>query len=113
MRYFPSYLMKNVFAWFKTLLAHSINDWTRLERLFHEQFCMGQSQISLKELSSLKQKFAESINDYLNYFRLLKARCFTQVHEHEILEVAAMGFRLFHQKEIGHIISEGYGPTGG
>ena len=35
MRYFPSSLTKNYFTWFKTLPAHSINDWTRLERLCH------------------------------------------------------------------------------
>lgn len=36
MRYFPSSFTKNAFTWFTTLHAHSINDWTRLERLFHE-----------------------------------------------------------------------------
>ncbi|XP_050890232.1 uncharacterized protein LOC127095602 [Lathyrus oleraceus] len=50
---------------------------------------MGQSKISLKELSSVKRKFTESINDYLNQFRLLKTRCFTQVPTHELVEMAA------------------------
>lgn len=54
MIYFPSYLTKNTFTWFTTLPAHSINDWTHLERLFHEKLYMGQSKISLKELSSVK-----------------------------------------------------------
>ncbi|XP_050897014.1 uncharacterized protein LOC127103814 [Lathyrus oleraceus] len=35
---------------------------------------MGQSKTSLKELLSVKRKFAESIDDYLNRFRLLKIR---------------------------------------
>ena len=33
----------------------------------------------------------ESIDDYLNSFRLLKARCFTSVPEHELVEMAAGG----------------------
>ncbi|MCI42101.1 hypothetical protein A2U01_0063336, partial [Trifolium medium] len=33
----------------------------------------------------------ESIDDYLNRFRLLKTRCFTQVPEHELVEMAAGG----------------------
>ena len=33
----------------------------------------------------------ESIDDYLNRFRLLKPRCFTQVPEHELVEMAAGG----------------------
>jgi hypothetical protein len=40
-------------------------------------------------LASVKQKFYEPINDYLNRFYFLKARCFTQVPEHELVEVAA------------------------
>lgn len=68
-----------------------INDWTQLERLFHEQFYMGHSKISLKELASVKRKFAESIDDYLNRFLLLKTRCFTQVPEHELVKMADGG----------------------
>lgn len=91
MRYFPSSPTKNAFTWFTTLPTHSINDLSQLERLFHEQFYMGQSKISLKKLSSVKQKFAKSIDNYLNRFRLLKIRCFTQVPEHELVEMAAGG----------------------
>jgi len=53
---------------------------------------MGQSKISLKELASDRRKMPESIEDYLNRFRLLKTRCFTQVPEHELVEMAADGF---------------------
>ncbi|XP_050918507.1 uncharacterized protein LOC127135925 [Lathyrus oleraceus] len=52
---------------------------------------MGQSKIILKTLDNIKQKFTEPIDDYLNRFRLLKARCFTQVLEHELVEMAAGG----------------------
>ena len=52
---------------------------------------MGQSKISLKELASVRHKTAESIDDYLNRFKLLKARCFTQAPEHELVEMAAGG----------------------
>lgn len=45
----------------------------------------------MKELSSVKQKFVESIDDYLNRFRVLKIRSFTQVPEHELVEMAARG----------------------
>jgi len=52
---------------------------------------MGQSKTRLKELASVKRCSTEPINDYLNRFRLLKARCFTQVPEHELVEMAAGG----------------------
>ncbi|XP_045802327.1 uncharacterized protein LOC123895902 [Trifolium pratense] len=91
LKYFPNSLTKNAFTWFTTLPPRSIQHWTQLERAFHEQFYMGQSKISLKELASVRRKTPESIDDYLNRFRLLKARCFTQVPEHELVEMAAGG----------------------
>src|SRR3954464_1024426 len=90
-KYFPSSLTKNSFIWFTTLPPNSIDAWAYLERLFHEQFYMGQTKISLKELASVKRKFTEPIDDYLNRFRLLKSRCFTTVPEHELVEMAAGG----------------------
>ncbi|XP_058751796.1 uncharacterized protein LOC131624893 [Vicia villosa] len=61
MKYFPSSLTKNAFTRFTTLPPNSIDTWSQLERLFHEQF------------------------------RLLKARCFTVVPKHELVEMAAGG----------------------
>lgn len=52
---------------------------------------MGHSKISLKELANVRCKMPEFINDYLNRFRLLKAICFTQVLEHELVEMDVGG----------------------
>lgn len=52
---------------------------------------MGKSKISLKELASLKRKSTDPIDEYLNRFCLLKARCFKQVYEHELVEMATRG----------------------
>ena len=91
LKFFPNSLTKNAFTWFTTLAPHSIQHWTELERLFHEHFYMGQLKISLKELVSVKRSSTESIDDYLNRFRLLKARCFIQVPEHELVEMGTGG----------------------
>jgi hypothetical protein len=91
LKYFPSSLTKNAFTWFTTLPPHSIFSWNQLEKAFHEKFYMGQSKISLKELASVRRRTHESIDDYLNRFRLLKARCFTSVPEHELVEMASGG----------------------
>ncbi|XP_050919338.1 uncharacterized protein LOC127136868 [Lathyrus oleraceus] len=90
-KFFPSSLIKNAFTWFATFPQSSILTWNQLERMFHEQFYMGQTKISLKELASIKRKFIEPIDDYLNRFGLFKARCFTQVPEHELVEMAVGG----------------------
>ena len=46
---------KNAFTSCTTFAPHSIQHWTQLDRLFHEQFDMGQYKISLKELASVKR----------------------------------------------------------
>ena len=51
---FPSSLTKATFTWLTTLPPNSIESWTKLEKLFHEQFYEGHSKISLVELSNLK-----------------------------------------------------------
>jgi len=91
LKFFPNSLTKNAFTWFTTLALHSIQHWTQLERLFQEQFYMGQPRTSLKELASVRRQLTESVEDYLNRFRLLKARCFTKVLEREIVEMTAGG----------------------
>lgn len=56
MRFFPNSLTKNAFTWFTSLPSHSINKWNQLKRVFHGQFYMGKSKISLKELTSVRRK---------------------------------------------------------
>ncbi|XP_050895609.1 uncharacterized protein LOC127102255 [Lathyrus oleraceus] len=68
MNFFPSSLTKNAFTWFIIFPQNSIHSWNQLERMFHEQFYMGQTKISLKELASVRRKFIEPIDDYLNRF---------------------------------------------
>jgi hypothetical protein len=97
---FPSSLTKAAFTWFTSLAPSSIDSWAKLEKKFHEQFYEGHSKISLVELSSIKRRFAESIDDYLNRFRSLKARCFTQVPEHELVQMAAGGLDYSIRKKI-------------
>ncbi|XP_050919173.1 uncharacterized protein LOC127136684 [Lathyrus oleraceus] len=68
MKFFPSSLTKNAFTWFTTFPQYPIHSWNQLERMSHEQFYMGKMKISLKELASVRRKFAEPIDDYLNKF---------------------------------------------
>lgn len=51
----------------------------------------GLVKVSLKELASVRHKMPKLIDEYLDMFRLLKARCFTQVPEHELVEMAPGG----------------------
>jgi len=61
---------------------------------------MGQSKISLKELASVRRRTTESVDDYLNIFILLKARCFTQVPAHDLVEMAASSLDYYIRKKL-------------
>ncbi|XP_058725924.1 uncharacterized protein LOC131597234 [Vicia villosa] len=99
-KHFPSSLPKAAFTWFTTLPPNSIDSWPKLEKLFHEQFYEGHSKIILVELSNIKIRFAKTIDDYLNRFRSLKEKCFTQVLEHELVQMAAGGLDYSIRKNI-------------
>ncbi|XP_058732818.1 uncharacterized protein LOC131604393 [Vicia villosa] len=99
-KHFPSSLTKAAFTRFTTLPPNSVDSWPKLEKLFHEQFYEGHSKISLVKLSSIKRRFAETIDDYLNRFRSLKAKCFTQVPGHELVQMAAGGLNHSIRKKI-------------
>src|ERR1044072_6768782 len=63
LRFFPSSLTQSAFTWFASLPPGSIHHWNQLQRLFHEQFYVGESKVSLKELSSIKKSSTESIDE--------------------------------------------------
>ncbi|XP_058767816.1 uncharacterized protein LOC131641525 [Vicia villosa] len=99
-KHFPSSLTKAALTWFTTLPPNSVDSWPKLEKLFHEQIYEGHSKIILVELSSIKRRFVGTIDDYLNRFRSLKAKCFTQVPEHELVQMAAGGLDYSIRKKI-------------
>lgn len=74
MKFFSNSLTKTAFNWFTILPPHRVQIWSKLLRPFHEEFYMGQSKISMKELTSVRKKVLESIDDYLNRSKFLKAR---------------------------------------
>ena len=51
-------------------------------------------------MSNIKRRFAETTDDYLNRFRSLKARCFTQVPGHELVQMVAGGLDYSIRKKI-------------
>ncbi|XP_058724676.1 uncharacterized protein LOC131596119, partial [Vicia villosa] len=107
MKYFPSSLTKNAFTWFTTLPPQSLFSWNHLERLFHEQFYMGQSKISLKELAGVRRKGTEAVDDYLLDYSIRKkldtlrdmAQLADRVRQVERLKAEKARVSKYHKKE--------------
>nr|KYP38616.1 Retrovirus-related Pol polyprotein from transposon opus [Cajanus cajan] len=91
MKYFPSSLTKHAFTWFTNLAPNSINTWARLEGNFHEHFFRGETKVTIVDLMNIKRQNHETLDDYLNRFRQLKSRCYTNIPEHELVKISAIG----------------------
>jgi hypothetical protein len=63
------------FNWFTSLPPNSIDSWVSLEQKFHDYFYTGEVELRLTNLTSLRQKYTETISDYLRWFREVRNRC--------------------------------------
>nr|KYP53627.1 Retrovirus-related Pol polyprotein from transposon opus [Cajanus cajan] len=100
MKYFLSSLTKHAFTWFTTLPPNSINTWAQLESSFHEHFFKEETKVSIVDLMNVKRQSHETLDDYLNRFRQLKSRCYTNVPEHELVKIAAIGLNFSIRKKL-------------
>jgi hypothetical protein len=72
-------LIGTEFAWYATLPPNSINSWEELEQKFHEHFFLGEHELQLADLASVRQGPEESVNDYIRRFWDSRNPCF-QIH---------------------------------
>ena len=74
-RLFPLSLSGSVFTWFSSLPYNSINSWADLEKQFHSYFYSGIHEMKLSDLTAIKQRHDESVQDYIQRFREMRNRC--------------------------------------
>lgn len=71
-RIFPLSLPGTTFSWLSALSPNSIHRWSQLEHKFHEHFYSGDNELWLSYLTSVKQKYDESVAEYIRRFRDVK-----------------------------------------
>lgn len=74
--FFSLSLTGTTFSWFSSLPPNSIFTWGQLELKFHDHFYSGGSELKLPDLTSVRQKHEESVNDYIRRFKDVNNRCF-------------------------------------
>jgi hypothetical protein len=89
-RLFSLSLTGTAFAWYAVLPPNSINFWNELESKFHEHFFVGEYELGLADLASVRQGREESVNDYIRRFRDTRNRCF-RIHVAD-KELAGLAF---------------------
>jgi hypothetical protein len=91
-RMFPLSLTGSAFNWFASLPPNSIDSWVSLELKFHDYFYNGEIELTLSDLTSSRQKYTETISDYLRWFREVKNRCYNlTIVEKDLADLAFVG----------------------
>jgi hypothetical protein len=75
-RMVPLSLTGVAFNWFTSLPPNSIDSWVGLEQKFQDYFYNEDAELRLSDLTSLRQKYTETISDYLRWFWEVRNRCY-------------------------------------
>ncbi|XP_015697640.1 uncharacterized protein LOC107305228 [Oryza brachyantha] len=73
-RSFPLSLSGSAFPWFSSLPPNLVKSWADLEKQFHKYFFAGVQEMTLTDLTTVKQKIDESVHDYVQRFRNVRSR---------------------------------------
>jgi hypothetical protein len=69
-----------------------IDSWLSLEQKFHNYFYNGEVELRLSNLTSLRQKYTETISDYLRWFREVINWCYNlTIVEKDLADLAFVG----------------------
>jgi hypothetical protein len=91
-RMLPLSLTGVAFNWFTSLPPNSIDSWVRLEQKFHDYFYNGEVELRLSDLVSLRQKYTETVFDYLRWFREVRNWCYNlTIAEKDLADLAFAG----------------------
>jgi hypothetical protein len=91
-RLFPLSLPSVAFRWFTSLTPNLVNTWAGLDEKFHEYFCNRETELKLSDLTAIRQRYTETIPEYIKWFRETQNKCYSlTVREKDTADVAYAG----------------------
>jgi hypothetical protein len=100
-RMFPLSLTGAAFKWFTSLPSNSIDSWVILEQKFHDYFYNGEVELRLSGLTSLRQKYTETVFDYLRWFREVRNQYYNlTIVEKDFTDLAFVGLTSYLQDKL-------------
>jgi hypothetical protein len=93
LREFPLSLTGATFNWFTSLPPILIDSWVSLEQKFHHYYFYNWDvELRLADLMSLRQKYTETISDYLRQFSEVRNQCYNlTIAEKDLAHLAFAG----------------------
>jgi hypothetical protein len=64
-RFFPLLVTGMAFNWFFSLPPNPVDTWESLEQKFHDYFYNREVELSLFDLTSVRQKYTKTMPEYL------------------------------------------------
>jgi hypothetical protein len=91
-RLFPLSLSGTTFNWFISLAPNSIDTQPSLEQRFHDYFYNREVELRLSDLTAVRQKYNETMPEYLKRLRETWNRCYDlTIGEKDLVELAFVG----------------------
>jgi hypothetical protein len=91
-RLFRLLLSGIAFNWFTYLAPNSIDTWPSLKQKFHDYFYNGEVELRLSDLTSVRQKYNETVLEYLKRFREPRNKCYDlTIGERDLVDLAFKG----------------------
>jgi hypothetical protein len=81
-----------------------------LEQKFHDYFYNGEVELWLSDLTSLRQKYTETVPNYLRWFREVRNQCYNlTIAEKDLVDLAFAGLTPYLRDKLdGHEFSDTY-----
>jgi hypothetical protein len=91
-RLFPLSLSGAAFNWFTSLAPNSVDTWASLEHKVHDYLYNGEVELRLSDLTAVRQKYGESVSEYLRQFRETRNMCYNlTIGEKDLANLAFVG----------------------
>jgi hypothetical protein len=64
-----------------------ISTWVGLEEILHEYFYSGETKLKLSDPTTVRQKYSETVVEYIKWFRESRNKCYSlTVRERDLIE---------------------------
>ncbi|KAM0857946.1 hypothetical protein ACQ4PT_048133 [Festuca glaucescens] len=93
LRQFSGSLTGPAFHWYSRLPVGSISSWSGMKEVFRKHFVAMKKDFSVVELSQVRQRREESIDDYIVRFRNSYVRLAREMHLEDAIEMCVHGMQ--------------------
>jgi hypothetical protein len=94
-------LTGTAFNWFTSLEPNSISTWAQLKERFHEYFYNGETELKLSNLTSVRQKYTETVSEYIKRFREMRNKCYNLTfRERDLVDLTMAGLSSYLREKL-------------